>query len=148
MSIWSKLFGGGNLVGAVGDAIDKITTSDEERLELELEMEKTVRDFQYRENQLIAQQNIAQTEVNKAEAQSGNLFVAGWRPAIGWIGAIALAYQFILYPLLLWLPGVSNPPPPLDSGMLYTIITGMLGIAGMRSYDKYKGTDTKRLRLK
>ena len=83
--------------------------------------------------------------VNKEEARNGNLFVAGWRPAIGWIGALALAYQFIIYPALLWLQPPS-PPPQMQPEMLYTIITGMLGIAGMRSFDKIKNTDTKNVK--
>jgi len=62
------------------------------------------REYDFKEAQLIAQQNIAQTNVNEAEAKSGSLFIAGWRPAIGWIGAMALFYQFVVYPILLWLP--------------------------------------------
>lgn len=142
MSFISKLFGGGDLVKAVGDGLDRLITSDEERLELEFEIRKAEREFDYLADKLIADQNMAQTEVNKTEAASAHLFVAGWRPAIGWIGAFALFYQFILYPLLLWLP-VENKPPPMEADVLYTIITGMLGIAGMRSFDKMKSTDTK-----
>ena len=145
MSIWDTLLGGGNLVKAVGDVVDNLFTSDEERLEKELERYKAEREYDYKEAELIARQNIAQAEVNKEEARSGSLFVAGWRPAIGWVGAIALFYQFVLYPLLLWIPGIKNPPEPLDYTMLYTLITGMLGIAGMRSYDKLKKTDTRKI---
>ncbi len=144
MSFLSTLFQGGNVVEAVGGVVDKLFTSDEERLEQQLERFKAKREYDYKEAQLVAQQNVAQTEVNKEEARSGNLFVAGWRPAIGWIGAIALAYQFIVYPMLLWLDPVS-PPPQMEPQMLYTIITGMLGIAGMRSFDKTKKTDTRKV---
>lgn len=142
MSFFSKLLGGGDVIKAVGDTLDNLVTSDEERLEKQLELTKAERQFDYLESQLVAQQNIAQTEINKEEARSGNVFVAGWRPAIGWIGAIALFYQFILYPLLLWLP-LDNPPKQMEADVLYTIITGMLGIAGMRSFDKLKKTDTR-----
>ncbi|MBI5141131.1 MAG: hypothetical protein HZA20_02920 [Nitrospirae bacterium] len=143
MSILAKILGAGDVVKSVGDTLDNLFTSDEERAEKQNELAKAELQFRTLEAQLTANQNIAQTEVNKVEAASASLFVAGWRPAIGWIGAIALAYQFILYPLLLWLPQVKNPPKPLESDMLMTIITGMLGIAGMRSYDKMKGTDTQ-----
>jgi len=142
MSFFSKLIGGENVIKNVGDAIDGLVTSDEERMEKQLEIMKAEREFDYLGSKLIADQNIAQTEINKEEARSGSPFVAGWRPAIGWIGAIALFYQFILYPLLLWLP-IENPPPQMEADILYTIITGMLGIAGMRSFDKMKATDTK-----
>lgn len=142
MSFFSKLLGGGDIIKTVGDTLDNLVTSDEERLEKQLELTKAERQFDYLEAQLIAQQNIAQTEINKEEVRSGSIFIAGWRPAIGWIGAIALFYQFIAHPLLLWLP-IDNPPPQMEADILYTIITGMLGIAGMRSFDKLKNTDTK-----
>lgn len=144
MSFLSNLFGAGDVVKAVGDTIDNLFTSDEERMEKQLEIMKAQREYDYLESKLISEQNIAQTEVNKIEAASSSLFIAGWRPAIGWIGAFALLYQFILYPLLLWLP-VKEPPKPLDYTMLFTLITGMLGIAGLRSFDKLKGTDTTKI---
>lgn len=144
MNFLSSLLGAGDTVKAVGDTIDNLFTSDEERLEKQLEFMKAQREYDYLESKLISEQNIAQTEVNKEEAKSSSIFIAGWRPAIGWIGAIALLYQFILYPLLLWLP-VKEPPKPLDYTMLFTLITGMLGIAGLRSFDKLKGTDTTKV---
>lgn len=142
MSFFSTFFKSGDVVSSVGEALDSLFTSDEERLEQKKELLKAERDYDFKEAQLIAQQNIAQTQVNQEEARTGNLFIAGWRPAIGWIGAIALAYQFVMYPLLLWL-NTESPPPQMETDMLYTIITGMLGIAGLRSYDKIKKTDTK-----
>ena len=145
MSFLSALFNGGDTVKAIGDTVDKLFTSDEERMEKQNELLKSNREYDLQENKLIAEQNIAQTEVNKVEAASSNVFTSGWRPAIGWVGAIALFYQFIVYPLMLWYPWETPPPPPMDYTMLYTLITGMLGIAGMRSYDKVKGTDTKRV---
>lgn len=145
MSFLTKLLDGGDVVKSVGNTLDNLFTSDEERLEAEQEIMKARRNFDYLENKLVAEQNIGQMEVNKQEAK-GNWFQAGWRPAIGWIGAITLAYQFIVYPLLLWtLDDASKAPPQMDSSMMFTIITGMLGIAGMRSFDKLKKTDTKTL---
>lgn len=146
MSIWDSLFGGGNIVKAVGDTIDNLFTSDEERLEKEIELTKAEQEYKYKHAKLIADQNIAQTKVNVEEARSGNLFVAGWRPAIGWVGALALFYQFIVYPIMGYF--VADMPEPLDYSMLFTIITGMLGIAGMRSYDKLKKTDTQKIGMR
>ena len=145
MNFLASLFGAGDVVKAVGETIDSLVTSDEERLEAEQEIMKARRNFDYLGNKLVAEQNIGQMEVNKQEAK-GNWFQSGWRPAIGWIGAITLAYQFIVYPLLLWtLDDASKAPPQMDSSMMFTIITGMLGIAGMRSFDKTRGTDNKRV---
>lgn len=84
----------------------------------------------------------AQIAVNQAEAANPNLFVSGWRPAVGWICVLSLAYQYVLYPLLLWLtafwPQIVAPRPVL-SDMLYELLFGMLGLAGMRTYEKLKG---------
>jgi len=147
MNFFSQLIGGGDVVKSIGDTLDNLFTSDEERMEAEREITKAKRSFDYKENKLITEQNIAQMEVNKADANSGRFFQSGWRPAIGWVGAIALGYQFIFHPLLLWVLTLTSPetvPPPLiDANALYPIITGMLGIAGMRSFDKLKGVDTK-----
>lgn len=145
MNFLSTLFSGGDTVKAIGDTVDKLFTSDEERQEKQNELLKANREFDYLENRLIAEQNNAQTEVNKVEAASASWFVAGWRPAIGWVGALALFYQFILYPLLCWIPGVTTPPVP-NSEALYPLIMGMLGIGTLRSFDKMKGTDTKSIK--
>ena len=98
---------------------------------------------------------IGQLEVNKVEAGHKSLFVAGWRPWIGWVGGMALAYQFVLYPLLMWLwvilkaksiipPGI-DVPPVLDTGALFSIVTAMLGVGAMRSHDKKHNVDTSRV---
>jgi hypothetical protein len=145
MNFLSTLFSGGDTVKSIGDTVDKLFTSDEERMEKQNELLKANREFDYLENKLIAEQNTAQAEVNKVEASNTSLFVAGWRPAIGWVGALALFYQFILYPLLCWIPGIDTPPVP-NSDALYPLIMGMLGIGTLRSFDKLKGTDTKSLK--
>jgi len=89
-----------------------------------------------------------QLKVNEAEAKSGSFFVAGWRPMIGWVCGSALAYQFLLYPLIVWGwvasgNNIETAPPMIDGSALYPVLLGMLGIGGMRSFDKLKNTDTK-----
>lgn len=128
----------GAIIESVGKVASDLITTDKERIQLELEGRRI--------DQAI---DLAQTEVNKAEASNQNLFVAGWRPAIGWVGAAAMAYQFLLYPLLVWawvwlqaeqiVPKEVNPPPMLDTEALWVILSGMLGIAGMRSFEKTRG---------
>ncbi len=130
---------------AIGNAADALFTSDEERLRAEID----VRKLGLEAMRIGQARDLAQIEVNKTEATHRSLFVAGWRPAIGWIGALALAYQFIIYPLMIWGWALAqskgwlsidlDPPPVLDFGALFSIIAGMLGIAGMRSYEKTKG---------
>lgn len=149
MSFIGQLLGAGDVIKAVGDTVDKFVTTDKERLELQIERDKAVQDHEYRMELLDQQLDIAQTEVNKAEAGNPSLFVAGWRPAIGWVCAAALAYQFMLYPLLSWLAltvfGVHEAPPKLNMDELFPLVFGMLGIAGMRSFDKLKGIDTRQI---
>ena len=80
--------------------------------------------------------DIAQMDINKAEAANPNVFVSGWRPAIGWIGAAGLAYHFVLNPILVGLGWTSLPA--LDD-MLFELIFAMLGMGGLRTYEKLKG---------
>ena len=86
---------------------------------------------------------LAQLEINKAEAQSGSLFKGGWRPAVGWICAIAFGYHFILKDLIIFIcaiGGLTIPDlPSFDMGTLLTVLGGMLGIGGLRTYEKQKG---------
>lgn len=78
----------------------------------------------------------AQTDVNAVEAANPNIFVSGWRPCIGWIGALGLAYQYVFRPLAVGFYGIGLPP--LD-GSLMELVVGLLGLGGMRSWEKYKG---------
>lgn len=80
-----------------------------------------------------------QLEINKAEAASGSAYTAGWRPTIGYICALGLAYNFIIYPLLTWYVSAYHPtftPPPLFDDSLMELVTGMLGLAGLRTFEK------------
>ena len=83
---------------------------------------------------------LAQLEVNKIEAASDNIFKSGWRPAFGWVGVFALASQYIVRPFAPWLMevfGVYVPPiPSIDMEALWPLIFGLLGLGGLRSWDK------------
>jgi len=131
-----NLLGIGEIIGGVGKIADDLITTDKERLTIALEEKKI-------EAGLIQ----SQIEVNKVEAQHASVFVAGWRPFIGWVGGFGMAYQFLLYPLLTWVWPIVLPsapiPPVLDGDVLFAMVSGLLGIAGMRSFDKMKGTDPK-----
>lgn len=130
-----NLLGLGGIVETVGSIADNLITSDEERLKLELEA--------YKVDASLLQ---GQHAVNTAEAGHASVFVAGWRPMIGWVGAAALAYQFLLYPLMVWAWAIAQSqgwidiklpaPPIIDTEALWVLLTGMLGIAGLRSIDK------------
>ena len=89
----------------------------------------------------LAAADLKQMEVNAEEAKSASLFVAGWRPAIGWCCAAALGYQYLLVPLGTWIAawnGISVPQPPsLDSG-LWELMAGMLGLGALRTVEKIR----------
>ena len=84
----------------------------------------------------------SQIEVNKAEAQSSHWFVASWRPFIGWTCGIALMWHFVVAPFVMFftaLFGVTMPQlPEFDMGSLMTVLMGMLGLGGLRTFEKYK----------
>jgi len=81
-----------------------------------------------------------QLEVNKTEAAHKSLFVAGWRPAIGWICGMALLYSTILAPIL----GIWFTVPPVDSALLTSVLMGMLGLGAMRTVEKSKGVQREK----
>jgi hypothetical protein len=83
-----------------------------------------------------------QIDINKAEAASPSAFTSSWRPAIGWVCAMALACQYIARPLLEWggiVSGHPLPPLPGIDNNLWELLTAMLGLSGLRSYEKLKG---------
>lgn len=144
-----NILGIGTIIDSVGKIAGDLITTDKERLQMALEERKL--DL---EAAKIAQAgDLAQIEVNKVEAASPSIFVAGWRPAIGWVGVLAMVYQFLAYPLLQWgwtwgqgaglVPAELQPPPAVDADQLWVILSGILGIAGMRSFEKTKGVAAK-----
>ena len=84
-----------------------------------------------------------QIEINKAEAQHKSIFVAGWRHFIGWTCGVALCWHFVLQPIVMFLSayiGFQIPElPEFDMGSLMTILGGLLGLGGLRTYEKQKG---------
>jgi hypothetical protein len=79
-----------------------------------------------------------QTKINEIEAQHRTVFVAGWRPFIGWVCGIALAYNFVIRDLFIWLIKPDIVPPALQMEHLMTVLLGMLGLGGLRTYEKIK----------
>lgn len=124
-------------VEAIGNVVDKLFTSDDERLTAEVLLTR-----------LAQQPGLAQIELSKLEAQSRFLFVAGWRPSVGWVCSIALAYNFIIRDLAnywldigaaagWWLP-VAHPPA-LQMEALTTVLLSLLGLGALRTVEKVKG---------
>lgn len=84
---------------------------------------------------------LGQLEVNKVEAGT-DLFRGGWRPAAGWVCSFGLAYSFLVQPILPWLVTALGftvaPLPSIDNDTLMVLLTGMLGLGGLRTYEKLK----------
>jgi len=117
--------------------LDKIIPDKDAREKAQADLLKAAQDQDF-------QKAMAQIEVNKVEAQNSNLFVSGWRPAVGWTCVIGLVYNFIMYPLLLWfiaVTGSSIEPPPMFSENLMELVLGMLGLGALRTYEKFKGVN-------
>lgn len=85
---------------------------------------------------------LGQMEINKEEAKT-DMFRGGWRPATGWACVAGLIYQFLAQPLVPWVAavvGLAVPPlPPIDNETLMVLLTGMLGLGGLRTFEKFKG---------
>ena len=112
------------LIGPVSAILDKVIPDKDLREKLSHEI-ATMAD----------KQMSAQIEVNKIEAAHKSLFVAGWRPAIGWICGLALLYSTIISPIL----GIWFVVPEVDPSLLTTVLMGMLGLGAMRTFEKTKG---------
>jgi hypothetical protein len=115
--------------------LDKIIPDKDARAKAQAELLRAAQDQEF-------QLALGQIEVNKMEAQSPHWFVAGWRPAVGWICVCGLTYNFVIYPLMLWFVAVFGygfTPPPLLSENLMELVLGMLGLGALRTAEKWRG---------
>lgn len=123
----------GFMSGVVKPVLDKFVPDAQQRIEAEQFAARQLQDL-----------TVAQIDVNKEEAKSPSMFVAGWRPFIGWVCGASLAYAAIVHYALAWVldvisifTGQSLPPlPKPDLGITLEILAGMLGLGGLRTYEK------------
>ena len=119
------------LIDPISKILDKFVADKDLKQKLEHELKSELH-----------RANMAQIEVNKVEAQHRTVFVAGWRPFTGWVCATALAYHFIVEPVLVFFLswyGIQIELPQFDMGSLLTVLMGMLGLGGLRTYEKKQG---------
>lgn len=133
----SKLLGAGDTIEKSGEALDKLFTSDDERNQAQAVLEK-----------LRQQPAILQAELNKIEAAHRSIFVAGWRPAIGWVCALGLFFFYIPKFILgnvVWVVTIHQagwaeiPAYPIDGGGLFELVLALLGMGTIRTIEKAKG---------
>jgi hypothetical protein len=124
------------LIGPVTGLLDKFIEDKDQKNALAHEI-ATLAEKQAHEAAM------AQVEVNKAEASHRSLFVSGWRPSVGWCCSLAMFYHFIANPIILFTVGITGhdipPLPEFDMNSLMTVLMGMLGLGGLRTFEKTKG---------
>ena len=124
------------LVGPVSNILDKFIEDKDQKAKLAHEI-ATMAERHAQE------QVLAQLEVNKTEAAHRSMWVAGWRPFVGWSCGAAMAWHFILLPVTLFITsfvGFEVPElPAFDMDSLMTVLLGMLGLGGLRTFEKSKG---------
>ena len=122
----------------ISDLIGKAIPDKNKRMELEASIKSQMIDLQK-----------AQADINLGQAKHPSLFVSGSRPAILWICALSLFYQFFLAPMLNWIvvvSGTSIQPPVLNTEGLMTLTLSLLGLGSMRSFEKFKGVARSNMR--
>ena len=115
--------------------LDKVIPDKDAREKAQAELLKAANDQDF-------QLSLAQIRVNEQEAKSDNIFKSGWRPAIGWICVFGLAYNFVIYNILLWFINIYQlnvTPPALLSDILMELVFAMLGLGSLRTFEKVKG---------
>ena len=125
----------GSLVGPVSGLLDKFIEDKDVKNQL-------AHDLSTMAERHAQELSKGQLEINKAEAQSRNIFVAGWRPFIGWTCGFAMAYNYVLQPILIFVLAQFDylvQLPGLDLSEMMPVLMGMLGLGGMRSFEKFKG---------
>lgn len=129
------------IVGPVMDIVNKLIPDPTQKAQAQLALLQLQQNAQFKEIDAQLQAAQQQTDTNKVEASNANIFVAGWRPFIGWVCGGGLAYQYLADPLLSWFAAIMHwpIPPNLDLGTLITMLGGLLGLGGMRTYEKLNG---------
>jgi len=128
----------GDLIDEIGGIVGKLIPDKTKKLEMQHELDMLRDKF----NERAHAEAMAQMEVNAAEAKHASIFVAGWRPAIGWICGAGIGWNFVIAPfaemIARWV-GWKGLMPELDIAMLVALVTTMLGSSGLRTWEKMNG---------
>ncbi len=130
------------LIPILGSFIDKLLPDPQAAADAKLKMLEMAQAGELA--QLTAEVEMAkgQNAVNQAEAGSASIFVAGWRPFIGWTCGVTVAFKYVGGPLLVMLTQMTGHAvelPVIDSSELWPVLMGMLGLGGFRTIEKIKG---------
>ncbi len=133
---------GGSITDGIAKIISLFKVDPTVALSKQVELQEIQLKMQSDAAAAVAQQLHDQAAIDQTEAANSNLFIAGWRPFIGWVCGAGLAAQFIVGPIVTWAATLMHHPvafPTLDMGTLLTLLLGMLGLGGMRTYEKISG---------
>ena len=127
----------------VGTLIDKLFPDKQAADEAKIKMMELAQKGELAQLDAEMQMALGQMEINKVEAASSDPFRAGWRPMAGWACSLGLFYEFLVRPILPWLVGLTGhvvaPMPSVDIDQLMILLGGLLGLGGLRSYERAKG---------
>jgi hypothetical protein len=129
------------LIPILGPLLDKLIPDKEKATEAKLKLFELEQQGAFKELDMVKELSLAQASVAKTEAAHDSLFVAGGRPFLIWVGGVAMAWQYIMYPMLQsYLTATGNDVvlPALNSDNLFELVALLLGLGGMRSYEKLK----------
>lgn len=133
----------GGIVDIISKGLDVIFPDPAVAAQYKLELLKEDNQARLQELEMGVRQNLAQMEINKMDAASGNVWASGWRPAFGWMCAATVLSQYILRPYLPWVLeafGFYLPPiPSIDMEIMWPLIFGLMGLSFNRSQDKARG---------
>ena len=133
----------------VGGVVSEVVVDKDKRNEINANLERLKLEAISQSEARVHEEVMGQLAINKQEASHGSIFVAGWRPFVGWVSGVGLAYGVILEPLFSWTArvwfGYAGSFPDIDPALLIFALGGMLGIGGMRTYEKVKGVSTDTL---
>ena len=136
------------LIDPISRLLDKIIPDPEARAKAQAELLKEERAAELETLRVAAQADQGQMAINQEEAKSQSLFVAGWRPFIGWVCGVAFAYHFVIQPFLAFLLAIAGRPvvlPEFDMDTLSTVLMGLLGLGSLRTFEKLRGVTTETL---
>jgi hypothetical protein len=128
-----------SLLPALTEVLDRVVPDKAAAAKAKLEMEAKLLEA-------ATAQASQQAEINKVEASHQSIFVSGWRPYIGWVCGMAIAWAFLIAPMLSWLlpvVGVVAAVPPLQTEFLLELVFAMLGLGGLRTFEKLKGVASR-----
>jgi len=129
------------LLQGARELLDRIIPDPEQRARAEAELLRAQSEGTFEQRAAHTLQ-LAQLDVNRTEAASAGLWRGGWRPAAGWVCVTALGLQFVVAPLVTWgaaVAGAELPPLPTLDGMLWELLTLLLGLGTLRSAERFKG---------